>query len=118
MSKGSSITYLPHGGENNTPAILCRNTLGNNGIQFGATGKIKVSRGERYAMACNAMGSDGQFGISYSLYDKNGKRIFPYKKGYNLLCTKTGLEWNRYVDSFSIDLPNAAYLKFFVLALF
>ncbi len=92
-------------------ALLCQ---GNGRLHFGPTGKIKVQPGENYLVAVGLKGGTG-FGVMYSLFDENNRRIFPAKPGINLLSVKPGVNRELYSEEIVIRHPEAAYLKFSLL---
>lgn len=87
---------------------------GNGRMHFGPAGRIKVQSGENYLVAVGLKGGTG-FGVMYSLFDKNNRRIFPEKPGINLLSVKPGPHREIYSEEIAVRHPDAAYLKLSLL---
>lgn len=84
-------------------------------VHFGMAGRIKVRKGEKYLIAYDVRG-EGICGLSMSVTDANGKRIYPKKQGVNLLEVQANPEWKRVSEVISIDWKDAAKLQISVIA--
>lgn len=84
-------------------------------VYFGCAGSIKVREGEKYALIVEARGQ-GRFGGVYSILDKNGKTLFPQRQGINCLNGTAGADWKTFCEEIVILPPDAATLKFSLLA--
>lgn len=84
-------------------------------VHFGCTGAIKVRAGEKYALIVEAKG-EGRFGGVYSINDKDGKKLFPQQQGINCLNSTVGPDWKTFCEEIAITQPEAAELKFSLLA--
>ncbi len=84
-------------------------------VFFGTAGGIKVRPGEKYLFIVEAKG-DGLLGGVYSLTDKNNKKVFPQRPGINCLVSKLGKNWKTFSQEIRILQPEAAKLKFAMIA--
>ena len=75
---------------------------------------VKVRPGEKYVFIVEARGA-GLFGGLYSLYDKDGNRIFPKNPGINCLVGKPSKNWKTFSEKISIP-QSAARLSVALMA--
>ncbi len=117
FSNGTAFWWAGKGGK-----LECRGGEGGERLievasaPFGPTGSIPVQFGERYLISASAEGDGGLFGVMYSLFDRNGKRVFPAKDGLNILQHRSTPDRRNYHAVFEIKQPEAVRMSLLMLA--